>query len=278
MLISLFVLAALLPLLGLVGLAALAAFSVLYLNGVVPDGSDGKDLRRQAGPLLPDAKIAGVGLLAGFVALILVPTGVLQLIPDTMSLAPADPIELMRNGCGLLAAVLVMGIWNKLRGGGALFPWGGGKLSRPAFAFLAVLPLFAVGALWNHHLVEGLLHGSLPSELIAGLSNLDRPSFWLSLGMVIILGPVLEELLFRGGVFAAAAKMGADAGRNPSLFAVLFSATAFTLVHPPTLWLPIFVLGLVLGCVRLHGRGMRDCMLLHIGYNAAVLFLTYPAS
>lgn len=275
---SLFVLAALLPLLGLVGLAALAAFSVLYLNGVAPGGSGDDTLCRQTGPQLPDARIAGFGLLAGFLALIFVPTGILQLIPDTITLAPADPIVLLRSGGGLLAAVVVMGVWNKLRGGGALFPWGGGKLSRPVFAFLAIVPLLAVSALWNRHLVEGLFDGNLPSELITGLADLEASSFWLSLGMVILLGPALEELLFRGAVFAAAAKMGADASRNPSLFAVLFSATAFTLVHPPSVWLPIFTLGLILGCVRIHGHGLRDCMLLHMGYNAAVLFLTYPAS
>jgi len=278
MLVSLLVLAALLPLFGLVGLAALAAFSVFYLNGVAPGAGGTEDLRRQAGPVLPDSKIAGFGLLAGFLALIFVPTGLLKFIPDSITLAPAEPIVLLRNGAGLLAAILVMATWNKLRGGGKVLPWGGGKLSRPVFAFLAVLPLLAVSALWNRHLVEGLLGGSLPSELIAGLADLDSQSFWLSIGMVIMLGPALEELLFRGAVFAAAAKMGADAQRNPSLFAVLFSATAFTLVHPPSLWLPIFVLGLVLGCVRYHGQGVRDCILLHIGYNSVVLFLTYPAS
>jgi membrane protease YdiL (CAAX protease family) len=278
MLLSLLVLAALLPLLGLVGLAALAAFSVLYVNGVGPGGSSEHELRDRVGPVLPDARIAGFGLLAGFFALIFVPTGILKLVPDTITLAPAEPIVLLRNGAGLLAAVLLMAIWNRLRGGAGIFPWGGAKLSRPAFAFLAVLPLLAVSALWNRHLVEGLLGGSLPTELISGLSELDGQEFWLSVGMVTILGPALEELLFRGGVFAAAAKMGVDAQRNPRLFAVLFSATAFTLVHPPTLWLPIFVLGLVLGCVRLHGQGLRDCILLHIGYNSVVLFLTYPAS
>jgi membrane protease YdiL (CAAX protease family) len=287
MLSSLLVLAALLPLLGLVGIAALAAFSVLYLNGVGPGGSVGlgssgssvgDELRRSTEPRLPEAKIAGVGLLMGFLALVLVPTGVLKLLPDTISLAPADPSVLLRNGCGLLAAVLVMGSWNQLRGGGVLFPWGGGKLSRPVFAFLAIVPMLAVSALWNRHLVEGLMGGTLPSELISGLGDLESQSFWLSLGMVTLIGPLLEELLFRGAVFAAAAKMGADAGRNPSLFAVLFSTAAFTLVHPPSVWLPIFIFGLVLGCVRFHGHGLRDCVLLHMGYNAAVLFLTYPAS
>jgi membrane protease YdiL (CAAX protease family) len=275
--ISLLILAALLPLLGLVGLAALAAFSVFYLNGVAPGAGGAEDQRRLAGPVLPDARIAGFGLLAGFLALILVPTGILQLIPETITRAPAEPVVLLRNGAGLLAAILVLGAWNLLRGGSGIFPWGGGKLSRPVFAFAAVLPLLAVSALWNRHLVEGLLGGSLPTELIAGLTGLEGQELWLSLSLVVLVGPALEEFLFRGAVFAAAAKMGADALRNPSLFAVLFSAAAFTLVHPPELWLPIFVLGLILGCVRLHGHGLRDCMLLHMGYNAAVLFLTYPA-
>ena len=275
---SLLGLVAMLPVLGLVGIGALAAFSVFYLNGVAPDRFDAEDLRRQSGPRLPDARVGGIGLLFGFFALIFVPHGIVELFPETITLAPAEPMVLLRTGCGLCAAILLVGLWNVMRGGSGMFPWGGGKISRPAFAFLAVLPLLAVVAVWNRLLVEGVFYGTLPYELIAGISELEAPQFWMSLGMVVVLGPALEEFLFRGVVFGAAAKMGADAGRNPALFAVLFSAAAFTLVHPPAIWLPIFVLGLVLGCVRLHGHGLRDCIFLHIAYNAAVFFLTYPAS
>ena len=278
MLLSLSLLIALLPVLGLTGLAALAAFSVLYLNGVAPDRFEAEDLRRQQGPVLPDARIGGMALLVGLLLLILVPMQLRGMDIVERDAPAALPSVLALQGSGLLVALAFLFGFDRLRGGRGMLPWGGAKLSRPVFAFLAMLPMMAVVAVWNRHLVEGVFGGALPTGLISGLDQLEGSSFWLSLGMVILIGPALEELVFRGAAFAAAARMAKQADRPPFFLAVVFPAVAFAVMHEPTVWLPILFLGLVLGCVRLHGHGLRDCILLHAGYNLTVFLLTYPGS
>lgn len=278
MLLSLVTLLALLPVLGLTGLAALAAFSVLYLNGVAPDRFDSEDLRRQHGPVLPDSRIGGLALLIGFLILIFVPTGLFELGMVSVTASPASPERMAVQGLGLLAGLLFLFGADRMRGGSGMFPWGAAKLSRPAFAFLAMLPMLAVAAIWNRALVEGVFGGTLPTELVHGLHTLEGTDFWLSIGMAVLIGPALEEFLFRGAAFAAAARMAKQAGRPPFFLAVVFPAVAFAAVHPPSLWLPILLFGLALGCVRLHGHGLRDCILLHAAYNLTVLMITLPSS
>lgn len=278
MLLSFLALIALLPVVGLTGLAALAAFSVLYLNGVAPDRFEAGDLRRQQGPILPNTRIGGVELLIGFLILIFLPTGLNELDMVSITAANAAPERMAVQGLGLLAALLFLFGVDRLRGGSGMFPWGSAKLSRPVFAFLAMLPMLATVAVWNRQLVEGLLGGSLPTELVHGLHALEGSDFWLSVGMAVLIGPALEEFLFRGAAFAAAARMAKQADRPPFFLAVVFPAVAFAAVHPPSLWLPILFLGLALGCVRLHGHGLRDCILLHAAYNLVVLLITIPAS
>ena len=207
MLITLLVLFALLPILGLTGLAALAAFSVLYLNGVAPDRFEADDLRRQHGPRLPETKVGGLELLLGFLILLFVPTGLMSLDWVDITADPATPGRLAIQGLGLVAALVFLIAVDRLRGGRGMFPWGGGKLSRPVFAFFAMPPMLAVVAVWNRHLVEGLFGGALPTELVNGLDDLEGGTFWLSLGMVVLIGPALEEFVFRGAAFAAAARM-----------------------------------------------------------------------
>lgn len=277
MLLSLALLIALLPVLGLTGLAALAAFSVLYLNGVAPDRFEAEDLRRQQGPVLPDARIGGLALLVGLLLLILVPMQLrgMDLVERDV---PAALLSVLALQGGLLVALVFLFGFDRLRGGRGMFPWGGAKLSRPIFAFLAMLPMLAVVAVWNRSLIEGVFGGALPTELVSGIGQLEGGSFWLSLGMVVLFGPALEEFVFRGAAFAAAARMAKQADRPPFFLAVVFPAVAFAVMHPPTVWLPILFLGLALGCVRLHGHGLRDCILLHAGYNLTVFLLTFSGS
>lgn len=275
---ALILLIVLLPVLALTGLLALAAFSVLYVNGVAPDRFESADARRRVGPRLPETRIGGPSLLAAFLVLLYLPLGLFELGWVRVDAIPASPERLLAHVAGLLAAVLFLFGWDKARGGSGMLPWGGGKLSRPVFALGALLPLLVVVAVWNSTLVTSVLGNNMPTELVHGLSELEGASFWGSIALAVLVGPALEELLFRGAVFGAAGRMAQAAGRTPGLLAVFFPALAFTVLHPPAVWLPLFVLGLALGCVRLHGHGVRDCILLHMAYNGLVLFLVYPVS
>lgn len=270
----------LLPFLGLTGLAALAAFSVLYLNGVAPGKAEARGEFKPERVLPPHSNLGGFSLLLGFALLIGTPVLLLQIpaIGETITWPPADPLVLLRQGSGLLSALLFLCLVNRALKGDALLSWGGGKLSRVVFAFAALLPMLGIAAWQNGLLVHGVFGLEMPTELVRGLHDLQGNEFWASLLLVTVLAPILEEALFRGPVFAAGGALGRRTGRSEGWMAVLVSSLAFTVVHPPATWMPIFLLALALGCVRLHSGGLRDCILLHVAYNLVVFAFTFPTS
>jgi membrane protease YdiL (CAAX protease family) len=82
---------------------------------------------------------------------------------------------------------------------------------------------------------------------------------------IAFVGPVVEELLYRGAGMSLFARFGAPA-------AVVFTAIAFGLGHGLLLALPALVLfGLVTGLLRLRSRSIYPCMLVHCAFNATSL-------
>lgn len=98
---------------------------------------------------------------------------------------------------------------------------------------------------------------------------------------VVILGPVAEELLYRGLTIQAVLQ----GGRPPAL-AVTVSAAVFSLVHlaDPSLYstagavtlATLFLLGLFLGAVRIRTGGLGAPIFVHSGFNlTSVLALLF---
>jgi uncharacterized protein len=110
--------------------------------------------------------------------------------------------------------------------------------------------------------------GSAPLEsLVSGLGPM-RGSAWLALAVpVVLLGPVAEELAFRGLLLPALCGWLKPAG------AVALTAVLFASMH----WyygamLPLVVFGgIVLGWARIASGGVRAPIVLHMLVNAASL-------
>ena len=85
---------------------------------------------------------------------------------------------------------------------------------------------------------------------------------------VVLIGPIFEELIFRGAIMGPLRKYGDN-------FAILFSSLLFGLYHAVVLQIPFaFVMGLVLGyaCTR---WSLRTAIALHIISNGIAMFLSY---
>lgn len=87
------------------------------------------------------------------------------------------------------------------------------------------------------------------------------------------VGPLMEELFFRGFLYPVLArKLG-------TAISVLITSLAFSIIHGPQLgraWGPvlvIFVVGLVLTLARAITRSVAAGLLLHASYNATIFFL-----
>jgi len=104
------------------------------------------------------------------------------------------------------------------------------------------------------------------------LQNLitDRLSLAIVMLFATVLGPVWEELLFRGFLFPLIAKsLGPWAG-------IVLTAAPFAVLHGPQLrwtWQPVFIIGLVgvaFGYTRYRTGSTAASAIVHVSYNVTV--------
>jgi membrane protease YdiL (CAAX protease family) len=85
--------------------------------------------------------------------------------------------------------------------------------------------------------------------------------------VVACLGPLVEEMFFRGALHRTLRRVHADALVVPAV-AALFAAGHLD----PRVMLPIFVVGVVLGLVRAASGSLLPALSAHVGFNAVVVF------
>ncbi|MBB5183495.1 CPBP family intramembrane glutamic endopeptidase [Catenisphaera adipataccumulans] len=115
----------------------------------------------------------------------------------------------------------------------------------------------AAAACWNQVLVHWLPDAAGPD-----LSMQTSVSYNLSLIIsAVFLGPLLEEMLFRGLLLPQAA-------RYDRRFAICFTSELFALAHfNAAQMVPAFCVGLFLGHIYLKQDSLGLVILLHMGYN-----------
>lgn len=139
---------------------------------------------------------------------------------------------------------------------------------RPAHraGFYVVAPLIGVAAVIPTSALLNKIEQRFPSEREADFAGLF---FEASTGTqvlyalaVVLIGPVLEELLFRGALF------GPLLERHRPRVVVLATATLFAVVHhDPRHMLPIFLVGAMLGYIRLASGSILPSTLVHVAFN-----------
>ena len=103
--------------------------------------------------------------------------------------------------------------------------------------------------------------------MTAQASGQAEPSlFVLLLIRSVLLAPVLEEIFFRGYLHSAL-------GRGWR--GMVYSAGFFALMHADLIFLPRFLFGLLASVIMLRTDSILAPMIVHAGYNLAILLLTY---
>ncbi|MCL4481736.1 MAG: CPBP family intramembrane metalloprotease [Bacteroidetes bacterium] len=93
---------------------------------------------------------------------------------------------------------------------------------------------------------------------------------WGGILRVVILAPIVEELIFRGIIFSGFQKI------YPAFWAIFFSALLFALFHlNPWQLGPTFLLGLLLGFVRLRTGSLLAAMFTHALHNGMIFLSVY---
>jgi tetratricopeptide (TPR) repeat protein len=158
-------------------------------------------------------------------------------------------------------------------------PWGQPFSWPPRLGTAKVMGLSLLGLVlasglssWSAHWVERVLHWpvtiqeAIPLVKYALIAN--PLAAFLS---VVIVGPIVEEILFRGLIYGALEKHLRVTG------AILASSLLFALVHLQVVYfIPIFCLGLVLGWARWKANSLGLPILIHVLNNGiALLFLKF---
>jgi uncharacterized protein len=101
-----------------------------------------------------------------------------------------------------------------------------------------------------------------------------RPSdAYLTVAFAVTLGPLMEELFFRGFLYPVVAR------RLGIVWGILLTALPFGLIHAVQYgyaWgavLIIFLVGVVLTAVRARTKSVASSFLAHIGYNGTLMIL-----
>lgn len=148
------------------------------------------------------------------------------------------------------------------------------SLLRILVAFLLLMPLvLVVNGLWQAVLLGlqelGVSINREPQELVSLIAENESPLLLFGFFLIaVLLAPVAEELIFRGGIY------GFLKTRFPRWIALLLSASAFATLHANLASLvPLLFLGIALALAYEASGHIRVPILLHALFNAHQLLI-----
>lgn len=92
--------------------------------------------------------------------------------------------------------------------------------------------------------------------------------FWIMLATICLLGPIIEEVVFRGFLQTALARWVGDWS------ALISTSLLFGLVHGVSYALPLAVMGGFFGYLRMRDQGMMAPMFAHCLHNSVTIGVT----
>ena len=143
--------------------------------------------------------------------------------------------------------------------------------------FAALPGLYGVTRI-NSFLFEHVVDGTPGNQVAAQLMEMPHQELLLTLPVIILLMPALEEALFRGYLFRMLIAKPAVGGQHSAhkrnfstLGALLTSAFVFAFAHGSGMWLPALYLGALLAWIDWRGGDLRLNILVHCFHNAVFL-------
>ena len=200
----------------------------------------------------PPARVsASDGLLAAMLFFTLQTLALLLLKGEVA--APLAQVAIAFGGAGALTYALVRLVYWRSRTAGVPRIGTGRQPWRWGAAGAAVSALCGIA----YTLV-------LQPPAATALNSSPWNALWL-LGLTVLAAPLCEEFIFRGLI------QGGLRRSLPAWQAIGIAAALFAIVHPPASMLPVFVLGLCTGLAYERSGSLLAPMLVHAGYNAAIL-------
>lgn len=158
-----------------------------------------------------------------------------------------------------LLLVILSGVYRRVRCVLTMSPCrfvGSGRLSANSVLFGMVM-MVAVS------IVTDPLISLFPSEMTKYVELFSTGNMWVTLGVTVLVAPILEEIFFRGILLK---DMSVSWGPRWAIFisSLIFSALHFNIIQA----VPAFLMGLVIGYIYIYTRrGLTTVILLHIINN-----------
>ncbi|MFA5336145.1 MAG: type II CAAX endopeptidase family protein [Candidatus Omnitrophota bacterium] len=137
--------------------------------------------------------------------------------------------------------------------------------------YLMLIPLLAVIMIFVLLALRIFNYEPNETKALEILYETNRPKLLLVLtGLVTLLGPVMEELFFRGFAYPVVKKkIGA---RN----AIILVSLVFSMLHLNIVsFFPIFALGMLLAYLYEKTGSLIPCIAVHVVHNTAVVFFVF---
>jgi membrane protease YdiL (CAAX protease family) len=215
--------------------------------------------------------VFGVTILASVLFVLLIKLGYIpvELTADnlmTYCILPAQAVSLM--------AVLFL-IRKRLKKTGA--SWGDVGFRRSSFKKSVLYILAYYGALIALVVGVAIVAVATGTSMDSGAKDSVRHAdnaiaggFWIHIAVSVIIGPIIEEILFRGVLFPALSQ------KYKPFPSILITALIFAAAHiDPTRIILILPLGAYLGYMRYKLGGIYPGILLHMSWNLlATIVLT----
>lgn len=212
------------------------------------------------------------------IKLVLIDLVIAQIVAPVLIMIPCTIYLLVRN---LDKAVLTQTIMIPAQLAGqimmGIYLWKAGYISTKKETWSLVSAPYLLGSAVAI-LTSGFVVSSLMS-LLDWIPNIMEQSFdilqsgWGGILAIAIVGPVLEELLFRGAITKALLQQ-----YNPTK-AILISALLFGAFHiNPAQILPAFLIGILLAWTYYKTGSLIPCIFMHILNNSLSVYLSikYP--
>lgn len=199
-----------------------------------------------------------------------------QLLRLTIALRPSAATDIVNLGA-VEAAVFLFGTFAILRLHAPARPARAALGLRYTHPGLAVLGL-ALGLALQlpSESIRQLVEARFPTpetELVSQsllLSGSTPLRAALVLMVAACVGPLVEELFFRGAIFGALRRS------HPAAPAAATTALAFVFGHLEWRnWLPLLLVAAVLSYLRVASGSLLPCLALHVGFNAASLIALF---
>ena len=267
---------------GIAGIFILVSWLVKTLrSSIAPEASSAPELTESSSSLTPlgievpwPLETFWLTMMLWFFAFF----GVSLMVPLSLQLVFGSAISSSARGQALLAltnysGLIVAGLalivymtrsylknffkWLPLDTNRPWIPWGLG-------GYIAALPLVLFISLINQKLLGDQGGGNPLLEII--LQTHDIGTWFILLFMVAVLAPLFEETVFRGFALTSLSRY------LPMWGAIACSAVLFAIAHLNIAdFLPLFVLGCILGTVYAQSKNLLASILLHSLWNGAQL-------